>query len=72
MELGEQVAGSGRTKGTKTAAQGLCTSLRFSRPGPRTAEFWLFTPWEARHLVLFLSCIKTKFEELPELKARHF
>lgn len=66
MELGEQVAGSGRTKGTKTAAQGLCVYPRFSRLGLRTAEFWLFTRWEAHHLFLFLSCIKTKFDEGPE------
>lgn len=58
VELGEQVAGSGRTRSPRTAAQGLCPSRRFSRLGPWTPEFWLFTLWEAYHPFLSLSCLK--------------
>lgn len=54
---GEQVAGSGRTEGTRMAAQGPCISQQLSGLGPQTPEFWVFMLWEVHQLFLSLSCI---------------
>ena len=72
VELGEQVTGSSRTKGTGTAAQGLAISQQPSGLGPRTPESCVLTPGKGTPSPSPFTAFYKRSDEGPETRVKNF